>query len=280
MIASTRKPRARGGGYYLALVMLAVFALGPLVLFVFNSLKTQAQMGRDPYGLPLDPQWGNFVRAWQQADMAQGLTNSAVIVGGTVAAVSVVATMAAYALSRLRIPGGGILMGYLLAGSALPIQLFLVPLFYLWTELGLYDSHIGLIIIYTATLSPFATLLVRSFMVDIQDSLEEAARIDGCGELRILFQVVVPVVWPGILSAALVTAMSAYNEFLLAVTFIQSKELLPISTTFFSFQQGFTQNYVLISAAGLIMLLPMLLVFLALQRRFTEGIAGSGMGGL
>jgi raffinose/stachyose/melibiose transport system permease protein len=266
-------------GYYVPLVILTVFALAPLVIFVFNSLKTRAEMARSPFGVPTEPRWSNFVQAWQQAAMAQGLRNSAIIVLGTVVAVTVVATMAAYALGRLSLPGGGALTAYLLAGSALPIQLFLVPLFFLWTRLGLYDTHIGLIIIYTATLSPFATLLIRSFMVHIPQSLEEAARLDGCGELRILLRVIVPVISPALLSSALVTGMSAYNEFLLAVTFLQSSDKRPVSTSFFAFQQGFTQDYVLVSAAGLIMLLPILLLFVVLQRRFTEGIAGSGMSG-
>jgi raffinose/stachyose/melibiose transport system permease protein len=269
----------RRTGYYVPLVILAVFALAPLVFFVFNALKTRAELARDPFGAPSAPKWSNFVQAWQQAAMAQGLRNSAIIVLGTVIGVTVVATMAAYALARLSIPGASWLMAYLIAGSALPIQLFLVPLFYLWTRLGLYDTHLGLIVIYTATLSPFATLLIRSFMVHIPRSLEEAARLDGCGELRVLLQVIVPVIRPALLSVALVTGMSAYNEFLLAVTFLQSSDKRPVATTFFSFQQGFTQDYVLVSAAGLIMLLPMLVLFLVLRRRFTEGIAGTGIGG-
>jgi raffinose/stachyose/melibiose transport system permease protein len=157
--------------------------------------------------------------------------------------------------------------------------MFLVPLFYLWTKLNLYDSLFGLIVIYWGLFSPFATLLLRSFMITIPREFEEAARMDGAGELRVLFQVVLPNALPGFLTIALVTALSAYNEFLIAVTFIQDSSLLPVSTTFFTFQQGFTQDYTLIGAAGMIMVLPMLLLFLALQRRFIEGVSSSGLGG-
>jgi raffinose/stachyose/melibiose transport system permease protein len=168
---------------------------------------------------------------------------------------------------------------YLLVGTALPLQLFLVPLFFLWTRLGLYDTIPGLVVIYCAVYSPFATLLLRSFLLTLPRAYEEAARIDGAGELTVLRKVVIPLAWPGFLTVALVAGLAAYNEFLLAVTFIQSADRLPVATAFFSFQQGYTQNYALVSAAGLIMLAPMLLVFLLLQRRFVDGITASGLGG-
>jgi raffinose/stachyose/melibiose transport system permease protein len=157
--------------------------------------------------------------------------------------------------------------------------MFLVPLFYLWSRAGLYDTQFGLILIYVGLFSPFATLLLRSFMLTMPKEFEEAARMDGAGELKILLRIVLPNALPGLLTIALVTGLSAYNEFLFAITFIQNSDLLPVSTTFFSFQQGFTQNFTLISAAGIIMIAPMLILFLALQRRFIDGLSSSGLGG-
>ncbi len=265
--------------FYLVLVVLFAFALGPIVIFLFDSLKTQGQLASDPLGLPDHPQWHNFTDAWRQASMGAGFTNSLVIVLGTAAGVCAIAGCGAYAMSRLDLPGLGGAMAYLLVSSALPIQLFLVPLFFLWTRLGLYDTLIGLIIIYWAIFSPFATLLLRSFMIGVPRDYDDAARIDGASEWGVLFRIVLPIAWPGFLTVALVSALSAYNEFLLAVTFIQTNSRMPISTTFFAFQQGFTQNYALISAAGLIMLAPMVLLFLLLQRRFVDGITAAGLGG-
>jgi raffinose/stachyose/melibiose transport system permease protein len=168
---------------------------------------------------------------------------------------------------------------YLLITTSLPLQLFLVPLFYLWTSLHLYDTRLGLIIIYWAIFSPFSTLLLRSYLVTLPREYEEAARLDGAGEARILRSVMLPLAWPGLTTIALVSGLGAYNEFLLAVTFIQDETKMPVATAFFSFQQGYTQDYTLISAAGIIMLLPPLVAFIALQRRFIEGYASSGMTG-
>jgi raffinose/stachyose/melibiose transport system permease protein len=171
-------------------------------------------------------------------------------------------------------------MTYMLIASSLPTQMFLVPLFYMWARAGLYDSRLGLVLIYTGLFSPFATLLLRSFMIGLPREMEEAARVDGASEWRVFTEVVLPNMLPGILTIALTTALSAYNEFLFAVTMIQTAGRMPLSTTFFSFQQGFTQNYPLISAAGFIMIAPMLILFLVLQRRFISGLASSGLGGM
>lgn len=264
---------------YLVLMALALFSLGPILIFGFNALKTQAELAENPLGLPEHWQWHNVVDAWQQANMGAGLRNSAILVIGTAVGVCVIGGAAAYALARLQVRGHGFFMLYLLVTSALPIQLFLVPLFYMWTRIGLYDTLPGLIVIYWGVFTPFATLLLRSFMVGLPKEYEEAARLDGAGVLRVLTKVILPLSWPGFLTAALVAGLSAYNEFLLAITFIESSEKMPVATSFFSFQQGYTQNYTLISAAGFIMLLPMLVAFLLLQRKFIEGYVSSGMTG-
>ncbi|MCU1584579.1 MAG: transporter permease [Microbacteriaceae bacterium] len=276
----TRSPVGTAGVFtYTILTALVIFALGPIVLFFFSALKTQNELASNPLGLPQTWQWGNFIDAWQQANMGAGLFNSVVIVGGTVILTCFVAGCAAYALARLEIRGGSAFITYLLVTSSLPTQMFLVPLFYLWSRAGLYDTQFGLILIYVGLFSPFATLLLRSFMLTMPKEFEEAARMDGAGELKILLRIVLPNALPGLLTIALVTGLSAYNEFLFAITFIQNSDLLPVSTTFFSFQQGFTQNFTLISAAGIIMIAPMLILFLALQRRFIDGLSSSGLGG-
>jgi raffinose/stachyose/melibiose transport system permease protein len=262
-----------------ALTALAIFSLGPILLFTLNAFKTESELAEHPLGLPHSWRLTNFTTAWQQAGMAAGMVNSVIVVLGTVLGVCFIAGCAAYALSRLEIRGGTTFITYLLVTSSLPTQMFLVPLFYIWSNLGLYDTRIGLILIYCALFSPFATLLLRSFLLTLPKEFEEAARMDGAGELKVLFRIVLPNALPGLFTVALVTGLSAYNEFLFAITFIQNSDLLPISTTLFTFQQGFTQNYALINAAGVIMVAPMLILFLILQRRFIEGLSSSGLGG-
>jgi raffinose/stachyose/melibiose transport system permease protein len=265
--------------YYAVLVALAFFALAPLVVLVFNALKTSAELGRTPLGPPLSPVFSNFPKAWELGNFAVTMRNSAIITVGTVIGVCIIAGMAAYALSRLDLPGSDGVLFYLFVGSAIPVQLFLVPLFFLWSRLQLTNTLIGVIIIYWAIFSPFATLLLRSYLVALPRDFEDAARIDGANELQVLTRVVLPLAWPGFLTVALVSGLAAWNEFFFAVTFIQDDNLKPIATSFLAFQNQFSRNWGLTSAAGLFMILPVIVLFLILQRRFIEGLASGGLKG-
>ena len=265
--------------FYLVLAALAVYAIAPLVIVLFASLKSEQALATNPLGPPTQFIWSNFATAWTQGNIGTGMRNSAIIAAGTIIGVCVTAGMASYAMGRLNMPGTNAVIAYLIGITALPIQLYLVPLFYLWSRLHLYNSLLGVIIIYCALFSPFATLLLRSFMVSLPRDYEEAARLDGAGELSVLWRITLRLVAPGFLTVALVAGLSAWNEFLIGVTFLQSPNLQPVSVALYSFQQGFSQNDALISAAGLIMLLPMMLLFLVLQRHFIAGIASGGLGG-
>ncbi len=265
--------------YYVVLTALALFALGPLVILLFNALKTNAEIGQNPLGPPLSPVFENFSNAWTQGDFATTMVNSAILTVGTVVGVCVIAGTAAYALDRLDLPGTDAVLLYLFVASAVPFQLFLVPLFFLWSALNLTNTLFGLIVIYWAIFSPFATLLLRSYLVALPRDFEEAARIDGASELQTLLRVVLPLSWPGFLTVALVSGLAAWNEFFFAITFIQDDSLKPVTTSFLAFQSDFSTDWGLTSAAGFIIILPIIVLFLFLQRRFISGLTAGGLKG-
>ncbi|ASW57787.1 ABC transporter permease [Plantactinospora sp. KBS50] len=274
-----RRPR-RGRGLfpaYLVLVVLALFAIGPLVALLFNAFKNNAQIGASPLTPPSSLSLTNFTEAWTRGDFAVTMKNSAILCVGTVAGTCVIAGMAAYALSHLRVPGGNGVLAYLFLGSSLPVQLFVVPLFFLWTELRLTDSLFGLMIIYWAVDAPFATLLLRSFLVKVPTDFVEAARLDGASDAQIARRVVLPLAWPGFLTVGLIAGLMAWNEFFWAITFIHDPSKRPISTSFLAFQDQHSTDWGLTSAAALFMLLPVVILFLALQRRFVAGLTSGGL---
>jgi len=236
--AAQRGKRLTKTVFYLVLTALAVYAIAPLVIVLFASLKSEQELATNPLGWPAHFEWSNFTTAWTQGNIGTGMRNSAIITIGTIIGVCVIAGLAAYAMGRLEMPGTNMMIVYLIGVTALPIQLFLVPLFYLWSHLHLYNSLVGVIIIYCAMFSPFATLLLRSFMVSLPRDYEEAARLDGAGELRVLWRVTLRLVAPGFLTVALIAGLSSWNEFLIGVTFLQSASLQPVSVALFSFQQG------------------------------------------
>lgn len=276
---SRRRLRREGGGAgtYIVLIVLALFAIGPLVAVVFNAFKNNAEIGTNPLAPPQSLSLHNFTEAWTRGDFATTMRNSLIICLGSVLGTCLVAGLAAYALSHLRVPGGGAVVGYLFLGSALPVQLFLVPLFFLWTQLHLVDNLFGLIVIYWATDAPFATLLLRSFLLKIPKDFIEAARLDGATDLQIARRVVLPMAWPGFLTVALIVALWSWNEFFWAITFIHDPKLRPVATSFLAFQDQYSTDWGMTSAAAIFMLGPVVLLFLVLQRRFVSGLTAGGL---
>jgi raffinose/stachyose/melibiose transport system permease protein len=264
---------------HLVLLALVVFAVGPLVILVFNSLKTQQEIGKNPLGIPHHFVWSNFGDAWDVGRFAQTMGNSAQLVAMTVIGVLILGGMAAYSLAKLDLPGSSGVMLYLLVGSSLPLQLFLVPLFFLWQHLHLTNSLPGLALIYIGTNAPLAIFILRSFMVQLPRDFEDAARVDGAGELRIFTSIVVPLSWPGFLTVGLVVALSVWNEFLLATVFNTDQKLFTVVTSYYNFTTQFSRNWALTSAGALLMIFPIVAIFLLLQRRFIEGLTQGGVKG-
>ena len=282
---STGDLDARPGGLkrtpysYAALILLAIFAALPVLVLVLNSFKSDAEIGANPLGFPRSWDFSNFTTAWTLGRLGQGMFNSALIVGGTVVGVWVCAGMASYALARLRVPFKRGITFYLLLVISLPVQMFVVPLFFLWTSLGLYDTLPGLIIIHIALNTPFATLLLETFLVGIPKEFDEAARLDGASEWQVATKIMLPLARTGFLTVGLVTGLAVYGELFFAVTFLVSADQLPISAAFLEFQQGMGQLWGVSDAAGVIMAIPVILLFLLMQRRFINGLASSGVKG-
>ena len=264
---------------YFWLILLGLYAILPVLVLLFNSLKSRLELGQNPLGFPRSLEWSNFSTAWEQGHLAQGLLNSAILVSSTVLGVWIVSGMAAYALARLDVPFKTGIITYLFLVISLPVQLFLVPLFFAWSQIGLVNTLPGLIIIYIATNTPFTTLLLRTFLVGIPRELAESARIDGANEWQTATKIILPLAWPGFLTVGLLVGLSVYNELLFAVIFISDPEKLPIATAYLSFSQGQTQRYELLNAAGVVMLIPVMVFFLFMQRRFISGLATGGVKG-
>ena len=264
---------------YIILGALIVFALAPLVMLAFNSVKTTAELGRNPLGFPQQIVLSNFPRAWEIGQFSTTVGNTLILVTGTVIGILVFGGMAAYGLAKLDLPGSGLIMGYFLVGSSLPIQLFLVPLFQLWRTLGLTNNLFGLIIIYLAVQSPFSIFLLRSYMVQIPRDFDDAAQVDGANIWQVFTRIIVPLSWPAFLTVGLVVALNVWNEFLLALVFLTDSRLFTVVTSYYNFSSRFSRDWSLTSAAAVMMTAPILVIFLLLQRRFVAGLTQGGLKG-
>ncbi|MFN8371328.1 MAG: carbohydrate ABC transporter permease [Anaerolineae bacterium] len=262
---------------YTVLILLAIFSVGPLIILLMNSVKSTAEIGRNPIGFPQTILFENFSEAWREGNYATTTRNSIILTTSTIVGTLTLAGLAAYALARLKLKGANLIAFYFLVGTSVPAQLFMIPLFFVWRELGLVNSHIGLILIYCGIYSPFATYLLRSYMVALPEEFVEAAKIDGASNWHIFRHIILPLSWPGFLTAGLVVGLNVWNEFLFAVTFLPGTEQRPIATSLFAFQARFGRDWGLTSAGSVIMVLPIIVLFLILQRRFIEGLTQGGL---
>jgi raffinose/stachyose/melibiose transport system permease protein len=262
---------------YIVLLLLTFFALVPIVILLMNSGKSTPEISRNPLGFPQHVILENYSEAWTVGNYARTIRNSLVLTGGTILGTLTLAGLAAYALARLKLRGGDLIAFYFLIGTSVPPQLFMVPLFFMWRRVGLINSHFGLILIYCGLYSPFSTYLLRSYMVSLPEEFVEAARIDGASHFQVFRHVIMPLSWPGFLTAGLVVGLAVWNEFLFAVTFLLRSDLKPVATSLFAFQQRYGRDWGLTSAGSVIMMLPVIVLFLLLQRRFIEGLTQGGL---
>ncbi len=259
------------------LLLLTAFAVIPLCVLTFNSLKTNLEIGQNPLGPPTNIVAENFPEAWEKGKFAVTMRNSVIYVVATIAAELVLGGLAAYALARKKPPGSDLLMLYFLVASTIPVWMYIVPLFVQFRMLKLLGTMHGLIIIYIAGSAPLTIFLLRSYMIDLPSELEDAARVDGANEFQVLTRIVLPLTKPGFLTVGLVVGLGVWNEFTLALTFIHDPSRFPVTTSFFKFVDRFDRDWALTSAGAIIIIFPVMVLFLALQRQFIEGLAEGGI---
>ncbi|WP_226782405.1 carbohydrate ABC transporter permease [Oceaniglobus trochenteri] len=264
---------------YIVLAVLLFITLFPIGLMVLNALKPATEVVSNPLALPTVVQWDNFSRAWVDAKFARTLMNSAVLTAMTIFLVCTTGSLTAYVLARKKIKTWKIVTFYLLATTTAPIQLFMFPLYFGFARLGLINNPVAVAFVYTAIYSPFAIMLLRTYFLAVPKELEEAALIDGATHWQVFWRVMLPIVSPGILTVALIIGLYSWNEFLIATTFLQSQDRLTAVVSFFLLSGQYSTDWGEIMAAALIIVLPIVVLFVALQRRFIEGMAGGSVKG-
>ncbi|MGS2619648.1 carbohydrate ABC transporter permease [Micromonospora sp. LZ34] len=247
-------------GAQLLVTVIAVPYLLPLVAMVRSSLR----------GDGLD----NYVTVLREPNFAQFFVNSALIGLGSIALTYTCTMLAGYAFARLRIRGKELFFYALLATLTLPAVMILVPLFLTIQRLGLLDTYWAVILPLAAGGVPFCVLLARNFLADLDDSIFDAAKVDGCGTFGVLWRIVLPLSHPLAAVIALWSFLAAWNEFLLPLLFLQDPKRQAITQipTFFSSFYGGDQAKVV--AASVLVATPILLLYLGLQRFFERGLTG------
>ncbi|UMP00107.1 carbohydrate ABC transporter permease [Amycolatopsis sp. EV170708-02-1] len=268
MPAQTMSRRAPG---VILIAGAALYSVVPLLSMVSAALSPQ---GTFPSGLswPTDPQWHNFVDAWNVANITTLLRSSTLIVLGVVPAAVLISTMAAYAIVILKIPLGRVFYTVLVLTLTLPYEIVIVPLYEQNKEMGLLGSQWSLILPLIGLNMPFAIFWMRAHFANVPRELTEAAGIDGAGSWRALVHIHLPLARPAIASLCLLMFLSTWNQFLLALVLIDDPEQRTMAGALQAFTTKYSTDQVLLNAGALLIMTPTIIVFLFLQRHFVKAL--------
>lgn len=264
---------------YLAMAFAVLIVGLPVYWTLIAAFKESAEIYRiPPTWFPAEPTLDNFVRAWNAAPFARYYLNSFITTLGGMAAEVVLAVMSAYALAFLRFPRKQLVFIVLLAALMIPVEITIVPNYLTVARLGWINTYAGIIIPGAAI--AYGTFLLRQAFLALPYEIIEAARVDGAGHLRILLSVVVPIAQPAIATMALLSLVAKWNDFLwpLLVTNTTSMRTLPIGIYWLRNSEGVI-NWGVVMAGSLFLIVPVLIVFLWLQRYIVEGIAAGAVKG-
>jgi len=298
--------------YAILLVWLAAVVL-PLVWVFSNSVRSSQEVFENPFGLPwlltgspyaadedVPSPWeaakANFAAAWVKSRFSSFFLNSVIVTAVSLVGILAFGAMAAYVIARFPFRGNRAVFLYFLSGMMIPAQLVLVPLFFQFTylsrglsrlleplglEVQLHDSLSGLITIYIALSLPFTILVLTGFFRSLPGTLREAGIMDGCGEYRVFWHIMLPLSKPGLVTAAIFNFLGLWNEYLFALVFVNSPEnkTLPLGLASVSIQAQYKTDFGLMFAGLVIVMIPTLLVYMLLQRQLTRGITVGALKG-
>ena len=286
---SRRPPYARGTGdvqgamrnmrfplrtvlTYILLVFFAVLVLTPLFWVVSASFKPSGEIfSYPPTFLPQEPTLENFTRLFQEMPIVQYVVNSTFLATSHTLLLLAIATMGGFAFAKYSFRGRGILFAIVLASMMIPFHLVLVPLFTLLYQFGWLDTYQGVILPYLAS-SGFGVFLMRQFILGIPTDLVDAARIDGSSEFGIYWRVILPTVKPAMGALSIFGFLGAWNEFLWPMIVLRDADKYTLPLGLASLVGVYRQEYGMLMAGTLLSILPIMVLFLAMQREFVQGI--------
>ena len=262
---------------YVVLTVGLILMVLPFVWMVLSSLKTDAEViATPPTWWPHDITLDNYRTLFTKLDFPRYFLNSVIVAGAVTIGNVVFCSMLGYALAKLEFPGKKVVFGLVLATLMIPGVVTFIPLFILTTNLGLTDTLPGMFLPFLA--GPFGVFLMRQFISGLPDELIQAARVDGAGELRIFRSIVMPLCGPAVATLGILTFLTSWNNFLwpLVVAQNEDKYTLPVALALYSVGQNATK-YGLLLAGAVVVVIPVIAIFLVLQRRIMQGIAMTGI---
>ncbi len=262
-------------GAYVLLSLFAIVYIGPLMMLVITSLKSMPEFMKSATALPTSLRFENFVEAWEKANFLRYLTNTLIYTISATAIYVVTAVFVAFPISRGYVRGAGWLLTLYIIALFLPVAL--IPQFQLMLNLGLYNNPVGYVMLFLV--NPIGIVILVNYIKTLPLELDEAAAMDGCGYFRFITSIVFPLIQPAIATIAVLHAIGIWNELILPTIYLTNKDYYPITRGMIVFQGVYGSNWPTLAAAVLIMTLPMLVLFLVLQRYIVSGLTAGAVKG-
>jgi ABC-type glycerol-3-phosphate transport system permease component len=270
--------QARLAAKHLLLVAIALLMLFPLVLTVSTAFKTERDVKTNPFGLFTSFSWDNLVEAWTVGGFSDYVLNSLLLTVPSTILVLVLSTMGGYAFARLPFPGRGIVFYVVVVGLLVPFFTYMIPLYFQLRSMGMLDSLLGVNLVLASTQLSFGTFFMRAFFTDLPGELAQAARMDGASEWQIFVRVMLPLTTSGLGALAVYTFLQNWNNFLVPLLYMPGGEYRPLTTGLYVFLGGRSIDIGPLAAGTLITILPVVVLFLVMQRQVTEGFSGAVKG--
>jgi raffinose/stachyose/melibiose transport system permease protein len=264
---------------YFLLIVVALLVIYPILFIIINSFKDSADLLKNTFGLPRIVHYGNYPTAWEQGNFSRLAINSIVVTIVSVAAIIILGALASYPIARKKLMGNNFIFILFLSGLMIPPQVIAIPLFILERKLGLIDTLAGLIFVYIATQLPITIFIFVGFMRNIQKDLEAAAYIDGCSNMGAFWKIIFPLVKPAIATVAILSSINIWNDFFYPLILINTSNNMTITYGLFAFRNFFRVTFTELFAYMSSMIIPMIILFLLLQKFIIKGMTAGAIKG-
>lgn len=269
-------------GYYAAvavLILLAIISLFPLLLVLMNSFKTHAEIARNPLSFPTSFSLDNYIYTWQVGNFGEGFANSLKVTGTAIVTGVIAASSMGFVLATRRVRTWKPLTLYFMMATTVPLQMFMLPLYSTFVKTGAIGNPFAVGAAIAAWNLPMPIFLMRTYFLKVPFELEEAARIDGASTFQVFTKVMMPIVSPGMITVAVIVGLFSWNEYLLTSLLLQGDANFTATLKYLNLNGTFSRDFSVIMAGAVIMILPMVIVFLLLQRKFIEGMSAGAVKG-